>query len=110
MIPSNLIKKAHEKERRDLRTEFEIKNMELRQLQDKAAAYENENERFQKALLEAHQELANEKVKSETKDQWEVHLSNIIKWIYDEKEARSYLENVANNLSNEIKHLQEQVQ
>merc|ERR1711970_1066638 len=63
-------KKAHEKDKRELRTEFEIKNMELRQLQDKAAAYENENERFQKALLEAHQELANEKVKSETKDQW----------------------------------------
>ena len=51
-------RKQHEKEVRDLRTEFEIKNMELRQLQDKAAAVENENERFHRSLVEAHQKLA----------------------------------------------------
>ena len=42
--------------------------MELRQLQDKAASYENENERFQRSLLEAHQKLADERVKSEAKE------------------------------------------
>ena len=41
-------------------------------------------------------------------EQWETHLSNIVKWIYDEKEARSYLETVANNLSHEIQMLKEQ--
>ena len=35
-------------------------------------------------------------------------MSNIVKWIYDEKEARSYLETVANNLSHEIQMLKEQ--
>ena len=62
------VRKQLEKENRDIKTEFEIKNMELRQLQDKAASYENENERFQRSLLEAHQKLADERVKSEAKE------------------------------------------
>jgi len=62
------VRKQLEKENREIKTEFEIKNMELRQLQDKAASYENENERFQRSLLEAHQKLADEKVKSEAKE------------------------------------------
>ena len=42
-------RKHHDtKEVRDLRTEFEVKNMEL---QDKAAAVENENERFHRLLV-----------------------------------------------------------
>ena len=62
------VRKQLEKENREIKTEFEIKNMELRQLQDKAASYENENERFQRSLLEAHQKLADERVKSEAKE------------------------------------------
>ena len=43
--------------------------------------YENESERFQRSLLEVHQKLANEKMKSESKEQWEIHLRNIDQWI-----------------------------
>ena len=58
-------REIEEKEVRDLRTEFEIKNMELRQLQDKAIAIENENERIHRSLVEAHQKFEKIKTSSE---------------------------------------------
>ena len=52
--------------------------MELRQLQDKAASYENENERFQRSLLEAHQKLADERVKSEAKEKGLIFMGRVL--------------------------------
>ena len=89
-----------------MRTEFEIKNMELRQLQDKAAAVENENERFHRSLVEAHQKLAVDN--TNTTEQWEVQLSNLTRWVEDERAARSYLETMATQLNHELQLLKEQ--
>lgn len=83
--------------------------MELRQLADKAAAVENENERFHRSLIEASQKLAKSTEASGLiNEQWEVQLGNLTKWVEDERQARSYLETVATDLTHQVTLFKEQ--
>ena len=80
--------------------------MELRQLQDKATAVENENERFHRSLVKAHQKLETDSTTAN--EQWEVQLSNLSRWVEDARAARSYLETMATQLNHELQMLKEQ--
>jgi len=42
---------------------------------------------------------------AESKKQWETYLGNIVQWVYDEKDARSYLETLATKMSEELEAL-----
>lgn len=43
--------------------------------------------------------------KQETLSQWESQLSEIIQWVSDEKDARSYLQALATKMTEELEYL-----
>lgn len=43
--------------------------------------------------------------KQETLNQWESQLSEIIQWVSDEKDARSYLQALATKMTEELEYL-----
>ena len=55
--------------------------------------------------LEREKQNTQKFVKS--KEQWESYLGNIVQWVYDEKDARSYLETLANKMQEELENLRQ---
>ena len=64
--------------------------------------------RQEKTELENGLEEAKNQIESQKgKEQWEQYLGNIVQWVYDEKDARAYLEQLANRMSEELEALKE---
>ena len=64
--------------------------------------------RQEKTELENNLEEAKNQIESQKgKEQWEQYLGNIVQWVYDEKDARAYLEQLANRMSDELEALKE---
>ena len=62
--------------------------------------------RQEKGQLENELELATNAAESQKgKEQWEQYLGNIVQWVYDEKDARAYLEQLASRMSDELEAL-----
>ena len=56
--------------------------------------------------LEAELERTRGLVEStKSKEQWEQYLGNIVQWVYDEKDARAYLDQLATRMSDEMEAL-----
>ena len=60
---------------------------------------------LQKELDLSQSQLSELHVEAEKKKQWETYLGNIVQWVYDEKDARSYLETLATKMSEELEAL-----
>ena len=56
--------------------------------------------------LEEELELSNSQQDQQRgKEQWEQYLGNIVQWVYDEKDARAYLEQLATRMGDELEAL-----
>lgn len=64
-----------------------------------------DNQQLRSDLNDKNDEMDRVKALSENKEQWESHLGTIIQWVHDEKDARSYLENLATRMSEELESI-----
>ncbi|XP_022905232.1 serine/threonine-protein kinase Genghis Khan isoform X2 [Onthophagus taurus] len=91
-------------------------NMEMSSLREQLQEAENHRDLLERELSETMERLQNERRtieaeydqlrgKQETLGQWESQLSEIIQWVSDEKDARSYLQALATKMTEELEYL-----
>ena len=88
-------------------TEAEKNKLEVQRLE---ADYDQRIRDLRQEKTELENDLAEAKNQIESqkgKEQWEQYLGNIVQWVYDEKDARAYLEQLANRMSDELEALKE---
>ncbi|CBY09743.1 unnamed protein product [Oikopleura dioica] len=91
---------------RNSTNEFELLQNDHSQTQEKLNEANKELEVLKQELKESQEKLeVNENDKDSEKTEWEDHLRSIIQWVHDEKDARSYLDNLAVRMSDELESI-----
>ncbi|CAG2186869.1 CDC42BP [Mytilus edulis] len=74
-------------------------------LKDEISSQENALRAMNKEKMQLEQEMRDIYDKRESVAQWEAQISEIIKWVSDEKDARGYLQALATKMTEELENL-----
>ena len=74
-------------------------------LKDELSSQENSLRAMNKEKIQLEQEMRDIYDKRESVAQWEAQISEIIKWVSDEKDARGYLQALATKMTEELENL-----
>ncbi|CAC5362233.1 CDC42BP [Mytilus coruscus] len=78
---------------------------ENERLKDEISSQENALRAMNKEKMQLEQEMRDIYDKRESVAQWEAQISEIIKWVSDEKDARGYLQALATKMTEELENL-----